>query len=105
MSALQKLKAYFGMVPADELDDYDEDDRYGGGYGSAYQPEDYELRRPDRRAQAPAGQPAPGVQAGPGRGLRGLRGATPHPEAAVGRRTRHAAPPVAAGARCAGHGA
>lgn len=36
MSALQKLKAYFGMVPADELDEYD-DDRYGGGYGSAYQ--------------------------------------------------------------------
>jgi cell division inhibitor SepF len=35
MSALQKLKAYFGMVPADELDDYEED-RYGG-YGSAYQ--------------------------------------------------------------------
>lgn len=36
MSALQKLKAYFGMVPADELDEYD-DDRYSG-YGSAYQP-------------------------------------------------------------------
>ncbi|HVV22679.1 MAG TPA: cell division protein SepF [Pseudonocardiaceae bacterium] len=35
MSALQKLKAYFGMVPADELDEYD-DDRYSG-YGSAYQ--------------------------------------------------------------------
>lgn len=35
MSAFQKLKAYFGMVPADELDDY-EDERYGG-YGSAYQ--------------------------------------------------------------------
>jgi cell division inhibitor SepF len=41
MSALQKLKAYFGMVPADELDDYD-DDRYGG-YGSAYQPADPEF--------------------------------------------------------------
>jgi cell division inhibitor SepF len=36
MSALQKLKAYFGMVPADELEEY-EDDRFGGGYGSAYQ--------------------------------------------------------------------
>src|SRR6266849_1934788 len=35
MSALQKLKAYFGMVPADEMDEY-EDDRYSG-YGSAYQ--------------------------------------------------------------------
>jgi cell division inhibitor SepF len=39
MSALQKLKAYFGMVPADELEEYD-DDRYGGGYGTAYQPGD-----------------------------------------------------------------
>jgi cell division inhibitor SepF len=32
MSALHKLKAYFGMVPADEIDDYDDDlahrDRY-----------------------------------------------------------------------------
>ena len=27
MSALQKLRAYFGMVPADELDEYD-DERY-----------------------------------------------------------------------------
>jgi cell division inhibitor SepF len=34
MSALQKLKAYFGMVPTDEMDEY-EDDRYSG-YGSAY---------------------------------------------------------------------
>lgn len=39
MSAIQKLKAYFGMVPADELEEYD-DDRYGGGYGTAYQPGD-----------------------------------------------------------------
>jgi len=36
VSALQKLKAYFGMVPADEMDEY-EDDRYSG-YGSAYSP-------------------------------------------------------------------
>lgn len=35
MSALQKLKAYFGMVPADELDDYEDDDRYPA-YSSAY---------------------------------------------------------------------
>jgi cell division inhibitor SepF len=35
MSALQKLKAYFGMVPADEMDDYDDDDRYGA-YSSSY---------------------------------------------------------------------
>jgi cell division inhibitor SepF len=34
VTAFQKLKAYFGMVPADEFDEYD-DDRYGG-YGSAY---------------------------------------------------------------------
>jgi cell division inhibitor SepF len=34
VSALQKLKAYFGMVPADELDEY-EDERYGG-YAPSY---------------------------------------------------------------------
>ena len=51
MSALQKLKAYFGMMPADELEEYEED-RYGG-YGSAY-PSDtddydsYPSRRPLR---------------------------------------------------------
>ncbi|EWC63020.1 hypothetical protein UO65_1647 [Actinokineospora spheciospongiae] len=33
MSTLQKLKAYFGMVPADELDDYDLDDYDRRGYG------------------------------------------------------------------------
>ncbi|HEX7660219.1 MAG TPA: cell division protein SepF [Pseudonocardiaceae bacterium] len=32
MSALQKLRAYFGMVPADELDEYD-DERYADGAG------------------------------------------------------------------------
>ena len=36
MSALRKLKAYFGMVPADDLDDY-EDEPYGD-YGSEYAP-------------------------------------------------------------------
>jgi cell division inhibitor SepF len=46
MSALQKLKAYFGMVPADELDEYD-DDRYGG-YGSAYQADDADYEYADR---------------------------------------------------------
>jgi cell division inhibitor SepF len=35
MSALQKLKAYFGMVPADELDEYEDDGRYGA-YSSSY---------------------------------------------------------------------
>src|SRR4030088_2074726 len=34
MSALQKLKAYFGMVPTDEMDEYEDD---YSGYGSAYQ--------------------------------------------------------------------
>ena len=31
MSALHRLKAYFGMVPADELDDYGPDYEYRGG--------------------------------------------------------------------------
>jgi cell division inhibitor SepF len=58
MSALQKLKAYFGMVPADELDEYDEDDRYGG-YGSAYAADDYDY--PDRVGgrRRPLGSPRP----------------------------------------------
>ncbi|HEY0808372.1 MAG TPA: cell division protein SepF [Pseudonocardiaceae bacterium] len=34
MSALQKLKAYFGMVPTDDMDEYEDD---YSGYGSAYQ--------------------------------------------------------------------
>jgi cell division inhibitor SepF len=42
MSALHKLKAYFGMVPTDEMDDYEDDefdygDRYSGEDG--YEPE------------------------------------------------------------------
>ncbi|PPK67544.1 cell division protein SepF [Actinokineospora auranticolor] len=32
MSTLQKLKAYFGMVPADELDDYDAEEYDRRGY-------------------------------------------------------------------------
>ncbi|GLZ42160.1 cell division protein SepF [Actinokineospora sp. NBRC 105648] len=32
MSTLQKLKAYFGMVPADELDEYEADDYDRRGY-------------------------------------------------------------------------
>ena len=32
MSTLQKLKAYFGMVPADDLDEYDMHDDYRRGY-------------------------------------------------------------------------
>src|ERR1051326_1034810 len=36
MSALQKLKAYFGMLPADDMDEYEDD---YSGYGSAYEGE------------------------------------------------------------------
>lgn len=60
MSALQKLKAYFGMVPADELDEY-EDDRYGG-YGSAYQPSGQEFDSYSDRAggrRRPLSSPRP----------------------------------------------
>ena len=32
MSAMYRLKAYFGMVPADEMDYVDEPDRYRGGH-------------------------------------------------------------------------
>ncbi|WP_298175981.1 cell division protein SepF [Saccharomonospora sp.] len=41
MSALQKLKAYFGMVPAEDEYDFDEDyrrDYQGGDYGSYDEP-------------------------------------------------------------------
>ncbi|MFR9730854.1 cell division protein SepF [Saccharopolyspora sp. MS10] len=38
MSTMHKLKAYFGMVPADEVDDFD-DDHYADHYGDA---DDYE---------------------------------------------------------------
>ena len=36
MSAFQKLKAYFGMVPGEELDDYDRRVRYQSEYGEEY---------------------------------------------------------------------
>ena len=58
MSAFQKLKAYFGMVPADELDEYD-DDRYGG-YGSAYAPSEPDYDYGDRIGRRrPLGSPRP----------------------------------------------
>ena len=58
MSALQKLKAYFGMVPADELDEYD-DDRYSG-YGSAYQADEPEFDTySDRLRRRPLSTPRP----------------------------------------------
>lgn len=48
MSALHRLKAYFGMIPADELDDYGPDygPEYGGDYGPDYR--DYEDYPPER---------------------------------------------------------
>ncbi len=60
MSTLHKLKAYFGMVPADELDDYDVYDDYASSYGydgdaddgpraRAYVPERPLPRRPPPR--------------------------------------------------------
>jgi cell division inhibitor SepF len=45
MSALQKLKAYFGMVPADDMDGYDEDGRYVADYR-----DDYDDRNRDDRS-------------------------------------------------------
>jgi cell division inhibitor SepF len=45
MSALHKLKAYFGMVPTDEVDDY-EDDEFD--YGDRYSGEDAYEPEPDR---------------------------------------------------------
>ena len=63
MSALQKLKAYFGMVPADDIDEYDgyDDDGYRryreDGYRSEYLADEsgpeYGYRPPARR-RAPA---------------------------------------------------
>ncbi|CAM3676264.1 cell division protein SepF [Kibdelosporangium persicum] len=56
MSALQKLKAYFGMVPAEDEDYEGDDDRYGSyrsdGYRSEYVEDDYAAypeRGPRRR--------------------------------------------------------
>ena len=44
MSALQKLRAYFGMVPADDIDGYDDEP---GRYASEYHREEY---RDDRHS-------------------------------------------------------
>ncbi|MGH3902878.1 MAG: cell division protein SepF [Pseudonocardiaceae bacterium] len=46
MSALHRLKAYFGMVPSEELDEYGPDyrDDYRSGYDSAYESRAYEPR-------------------------------------------------------------
>jgi cell division inhibitor SepF len=59
MGTLQRLKAYFGMVPADEFDDYDAADDYRGGYGHRpdYLNDDdqYEPYRPEGRRRLFAG--------------------------------------------------
>jgi cell division inhibitor SepF len=68
MSALHRLKAYFGMVPADELDDYGPDYEYRGdehrydeyrrdGYRSGYDP-GYEPVHPVRDRAYAAEHPA-----------------------------------------------
>ena len=64
MSALQKLKAYFGMVPADDIDDYDSDDDYrrgyrADGYRSEYLDDGDYAPYPERPAgrRRPAGRP------------------------------------------------
>ena len=70
MSTLHRLKAYFGMVPADELEDYGSyaghanhpDDEYGPDYGSDYGP-DY---RPDQRADERADRRRDRVDHDPG---------------------------------------
>ncbi|GAA3062395.1 cell division protein SepF [Actinokineospora globicatena] len=42
MSTLQKLKAYFGMVPADELDDYEAEEYDRRGYRPEYAEDEFE---------------------------------------------------------------
>lgn len=51
MSTLQKLKAYFGMVPADEFDDYESEDyeRRGSYRRPEYLEEDFDDYPPGRR--------------------------------------------------------
>ncbi|MQA14444.1 MAG: DUF552 domain-containing protein [Pseudonocardiaceae bacterium] len=53
MSTLHRLKAYFGMVPAEELDDYDPDYDYHPEYGAEYY-DDYPPERPPRRPRHPS---------------------------------------------------
>jgi cell division inhibitor SepF len=68
MGTLQKLKAYFGMVPADEYDGYDLDDLDDGAmdYRAGY-------RRPDYLADDEDYDPYPEDRRGPS-GRRGYRG-------------------------------
>ena len=66
MSALHKLKAYFGMVPADEVDGYEDDGVYRDRY--AADSEDH------------GGYDAPGDRIGGRRRIGGLRGYEPEDE-------------------------
>jgi cell division inhibitor SepF len=63
MSALQKLRAYFGMVPADELDEY-EDERYVG-YAPGYAEQDEVGGWADRAGSRSAGRGRPLATARP----------------------------------------
>ncbi|SHF33485.1 cell division protein SepF [Streptoalloteichus hindustanus] len=96
MSALQRLKAYFGMVPVDEVDAYaDERDRYRGDYRGEYvaEPEDYDpyadrvgghRRGFGRGGYRPEPVDAADYEAERGAGRRGWAGATgPLPDAPV----------------------
>lgn len=74
MSTLRKLKAYFGMIPADEVDDYQDEflaeepgyrrspasryhHEFRSGYGDGYEPhEPYESYEPPRR-RVPRSEP------------------------------------------------
>lgn len=51
MSTLHRLKAYFGMVPADELDDYGHGD-FDGDYDGEYERGGYRSERPAPRHPA-----------------------------------------------------
>ena len=60
MSALHRLKAYFGMVPADEFDDYHPDYRFGydPGYGCYGDPDyDFAASPPPRERDHAAERP------------------------------------------------
>jgi cell division inhibitor SepF len=64
MGTLQKLKAYFGMVPAEDFDDYDAADDYDDRGYASHRPaylDDYEspTHTPSRHRWEPSTPPAP----------------------------------------------
>lgn len=101
MGAMYKLKAYFGMVPVEELGEYDEpaassassrrhgyDDRSDGYHDRPAGPDDgwdrRAVREPGRSTAADRGRPEPTGTAGPGVGSSAVRGALgPDPEAGL----------------------